>query len=220
MAEDNQSSNDDPKTYTQEEVDTLKEAASKEGQTTAFKHWQGVADKAIAATSKTEAEKLSSVSKELEDMKAKALEGMTPEDRNTAMIEEMHRKMNAPVTPKETSTPKPNQEGNLDSGDDEAKKRNQAILDAAKEAGVDPTKINLAMDMSGPEALTAFIKSIKDASSGTEKEEEKEEEEDDSNRTSKSGPTSGGGDMMKLDPLAIMREAPQERIRGGVRTKV
>ena len=216
MAEEGQSSNEEPKTYTQEEVDTLKEASHKEGQTTSHKHWQSVADRAIAANLQEGSDKLSSVTKELEEMKTKSLEGMSSEDRNTAMIEEMYRKQNAPPVTKETPTQTPNQEDNQGS-DDEAKQRNQAILDAAKAAGVDPEKINLAMDMSGPEALTAFIKSIKDASSDGEG---KEDDDDDSNNTSKSQSTSGGGDLTKLDPLDIMKQAPAERIRGGLRTKL
>ncbi len=213
--------NEEPTTFSQEDVDKQVEAAKKEGQTDAYRHWQGVADKAIAATREEESAKSSTLSAELSKLKADALEKMEPADRQNAMIEELYADRNKPAPAATKSTSKDDQASAEEKTAKEAQDTvNESIKTAMKAAGIDPDKVDMADNLQGPEALEKFFKSVKAAagtgakSDGDDDGEESEEEDDDSNRQSSSASSGKTVDVITTDPLDIMREAPREIIRG------
>ncbi len=212
--------NEESTTFTQEDVDKLVEAGKKEGQTESYRHWQGMADKAIAATREEESAKSSDLAEEVKKLKSDALGKMEPDDRRNAMIEEMYEDRNKPAPVKTESTSKADQSSTEEKTAKEAQDAvNVSIKTAMRAAGIDPEKVDMADNLQGPEALEKFFKSVKEAAStGTKSEEdsdgEKSEEDDDSNSQSSSSSSGKTLDVTKVDPLDIMREAPREIIRG------
>ena len=209
-------SNEESTTFTQEDVDKQVEAAKKEGQTESYRHWQGMADKAIAATREEESAKSSKLADELGKLKADTLAKMEPDDRRNTMIEEMYANRNQPVPAKIESTGKDDQSSAEEKQAKEAQDAlNASIKQSLKDAGIDPDKVDMADNLQGPEALKKFFKSIKEVANAKSEGDEKEPEEDDDSNSQSSSSSSGKTlDVTKVDPLDIMREAPREIIRG------
>lgn len=147
-----------PKTYTETEVQDLIGKATKEGETKSYRHWQSIADKVVAAE-KTRNQALAT---ELQGLKDKAFETLSPEDRTKAIWEEIKAGKAAPAGG-EQSKDSPGDKGAQDAGagsDDQVAVIRGSINEALKDAGVDPAKVDWADDASGPEAMKRFLKSI------------------------------------------------------------
>lgn len=132
------------KTYTEEEVQELLKGARQEGETKAYRHWQSVADKLVAA----ERANNQKLAEELQQLKNRMFEGLSPEDKVKAVWEEINRGSVA-------NEPSNDEEPPQDVGD-----LRESINNTLKELGIDPSKVDWADDADGPTAMKRFIGSI------------------------------------------------------------
>lgn len=189
------------KSFTEAEVQTRIAEALKEGETKAYRHWQAINDKVVAA----ERTKNAGLAKELDELKGKQFESLSPDEQTKAMLRDIHQAVNKPREDTQGDTQKKSTSDDTQGGgDDVVAAVRTSIGEALKEAGLDPAKVDWAEDTSGPEALKRFLKSVvTQVKPAADKKPSEEETEVNRVDTSK-----GGGhvvDLRTIDPMALVR---------------
>ena len=210
------------KVYTEADVQTLVGKAKEDGKTESWRHFQSESDKKISVA-KTQFEAESKVTGEkLAELQRARLDGMSPEERNQAMMETVYERLTSPAVPEKSTADKPNSTEDAPGPGSDSGTMAQArdeVGAALKEMGIDAEKVDWAEGVGGPEAMKRFLKSIVDQNSDKTKNDlEKEEEEKEANRTDGSRSAAGGGfDFLKGDPSELILQGAKEnpRIRGG-----
>jgi hypothetical protein len=192
------------KTYTEAEVATLLEGAKKDGQTAAYRHWQSVNDRVVAA----ERTKSEGLARELQGFKDKAFEALTPEEQTKAVWQELRTRNNAPAPQDDQSNVspgKPESASTGQAGDEYVTAVRDSVNEALKEANIDPSKVDWADDANGPDAMKRFIKSITAQMKPADAPKGSSEAEKEANRVDTS---SGGGshavDLKSIDAAALI----------------
>lgn len=153
----------DPKTYSEEEVATLKEEAKKEGASGSWSHFQSEADKQIAAFKNEGSAREAELTKTINSMKATQIETLPVEERTRAMVEELYKDR---VGASQSSAPAPDSKATNDasevSTEDYSKQMQKNIGSALTDMGLDPDKINWGEGQDGQAALKTFLGSVVD----------------------------------------------------------
>lgn len=165
------------KVYTEDEVKKLLAESEKKGQATAWKHWQSIHDKALSAEKAKTAQEKELLLKELNDLKQKQLESLTPEERQRVLLEEIYKRM-------ESGSNKPSRTETLESPQDEeyvsegtvnTETIRAEVGAVLKEMNVDPDKVDWGEGTTGMEAMKRFLKSIVTQLKSSEKPSESSE---------------------------------------------
>jgi len=208
--QENVTNQDAPQTYDEATVQRLIAEAKQEGKTESWRHWQSLADKAVSSVAAEKA----NLQKQLDELKARQLEGMTPEQRQAAMLEAIYERLQTgggqatapiPATPPPDSTSGPQ--------DDSAAAIKQQVSDVLKEMGVDPAKVDWAEDTSGAEAMKRFIKSIA-SQAGQPPTEAPKPQDKEENQADTSKPGAAPVDPLQQDPMALLRKGYGTRVQG------
>lgn len=192
------------------EVKAALEAARKEGNSEGYRKGQSDGDTARQAaldSAKTSEEALTLLEKQRFD-------AMSSEDQNKEMVRKLYEGRNPP------KAKEPEQQKASDSKPDADKKPdgdNAALIEAAKEAGLDPEKLDM------DHGMTKFLASVAKAQKeGSEKGSKGSDSEEDKDKTkSKSGgPVDGSGgsvigtDITKVNPEDIFRNVHSKKHGG------
>lgn len=229
-----QSGEETPKTYTKEELDAAiadaKAEAKREGESNAFRHWQSVHDKQMAEATKSLQEQNAALQADLAAREKAAMDAMSPEDRQRAIMEKMWEKMNQPqdgaksaspqgqsqTPPKDQGQPQ-YQEPDVAAAQKQVRESVGAILKS--DFGIDPTKVDWAEDTSGPEAMRRFLKSVREQMGGEgakKPEGEGKDGDDDVNRVSTSHGSTAAPDVKDIDPGSLIRSGYGKVVRGNM----
>lgn len=224
MPEDKDGGTSDPKTYSEDEVKTLVEAATetanKEGATKSWSHFQGVADKQISDAKNEGTAREAELTNTINTMKAAHIESLPESERTAAMVEELYKdragvnKPSAPAPDSKTTV----KESQVSNGDYE--KQMQATIGGhLKELGLDPAKVSWGEGLSGDESLKTFLASVvaqaKAEKSGGEEKKEDPDAKTGENNVDTSRGAGNSVDINTISPQALMaQDGAWKPIRG------
>ena len=215
--------NTEPKSYSEDEVKALTEAANKKGASESWSHFQGVADKQINEAKNEGGVREAELTKTIEAMKAEHISSLPEEQRTAAMVEELYKdragaKTSAPAPDSKPTVKEP------DAGDYEKQMR-ETIGGHLKEQGLDLDKINWGDGKNGDESLKTFLGSVVEQAKAQAKAEQSSDGDsktkDDPDETKKGEnnvDTSRGvgntQDVLTTSPIALATSQKWEPIRG------
>ena len=213
--------NTDAKSYSEDEVKALTEAANKKGASESWSHFQGVADKQINEAKNEGGVREAELTKTIEAMKADHISSLPEDQRTAAMVEELYKdRVGA-----KTSAPAPDSKAtNKESGanEDYEKAMRETIGGHLKGMGLDPDKINWGEGKTGDESLKTFLASVVEqvkAGQGTGNDDNKTKDDPgDTKKSENNVDTSRGAgnisDIFTVEPLALVTSQKWEPIRG------
>lgn len=221
MAEDADGGTPEPKSYSEDEVKALVDAANKEGSAKSWTHFQGVADKQIAEAKTVGTAREAELTGTIDSMKAAHIAGLPEEQRTAAMVEELYKDKvggkSSTSAPDSKTTVK---ESGVNSGDYEKQMR-ATIGGHLKEMGLDPDKVNWGDGKSGDESLKTFLGSVvEQVKAGKSADDNSDEKKNDSDaKKGENNVDTGRGagksvDINQVDPLALVSSQKWEPIRG------
>lgn len=206
----------EPKTYSEEEMTAAITGAKKEGASDSYSHFQSVADKQVADAKSTGSARESELTETIRTLKAAHLETLSPEERQTAMIEELYKdrvgdKPSAPAPDSPAAKDAPAASGNEDD-------MRKAIGTALESYGLDPGKVNWGDGKNGAADLKSFIGSVVDQVKAEKGGDEKDDDSDDGKKSENNVDiTRGAGkatDVTQVDPLELVTSDKWEPVRG------
>ncbi len=220
MPDDQDGGTPEPKTYSEDEVKVLVEAAGKEGSTKSWNHFQGVADKQIAQAKSEGTVREAELTSTINTMKAAHIESLPEDQRTAAMVEELYKDRAGAIS----SAPAPDskatvKESSVSDGDYEKQMR-ATIGTNLKELGLDPDKVDWGDGKDSSESLKTFLASVV-AQVKAEKSGNDGDKKDDSAGT-KAGENNvdtsrGAGNVLDINqakPIDLVTANKWEPIRG------
>lgn len=205
--------------YTKEELDTLILGAQKEAVTKTWGEMQSRSDKAIQAA-KTET---TTAQQQLTNLKRANIDALPPEQKQAAMLEEVYAKMNAaPEVKPQDGAPDPQTQTQGDPStfqqtptapSNTQDKAREAVGKILQEKGLDPSKIEYGDGKDEANDLRTFIDSVM-----KQVKPEQDDPPQNKNTYDNSRGTGGSVDILKVDPVELMKRGYAKggwRKRGG-----
>ena len=212
--------NTDPKSYSEDEVKALVDAANKKGASESWGHFQGVADKQIAEAKNVGSAREAELTSTINSMKADHISSLPEEQRTAAMVEELYKDRqgakSSSTAPDSKATVKESEALN---GDYEKQMR-ETIGGHLKGMGLDPDKINWGEGKTGDESLKTFLASVVDQVKAGQSGDgdTKTKEDPDTKKSENNVDTSRGAgksvDINQVSPLELVASQKWEPIRG------
>ncbi len=222
MPEDKQGENDEPKTFTQEEVDAIRIEGKAEGKSESHSHFQSVFDREVAKMRTESVKDTDSLNASIREMRAANLAALPEGERNSAMIKDMYEDYLKPA-PVSTVLDKSDMPGAPSQGD--SQDAMQASINASlKELGMDPSKIEWGNSEDGNANMKTFLGSVITLAKGDGKapsdnpEDKPEDKTGEGSESQKHIDISRGAgsatDYLKSDPQALVASEEWKPIRG------
>lgn len=213
--EDNQ-----PKTYSQEDLDKLIEETKKQAASEGYRLGQSHKDKEIAEMKRQWGETETQYEKRLAEREKQDFDKMSPEEQDRYMVRKVYEKMygsgeNSSDSKTDSSPTNRTDDGRVsDPGDDDSQSQvKETVNSVIKEMGLDPAKLDWGEDAKDPaDALKRFVKSIasqQNASQGNEKQDA-DDDDTEASRVSRSRSSAATKDIKDVDPLELIREGYAE----------
>ncbi len=214
--------NTEPKTFTQEEVDAIREEGRATGQKESHSHFQSVFDKELAKVKTDSQEENGRLNTSIREMRSANLAALPEGERDSAMIREMYEERNKPA-PAVTVSDKPDLPGTSIQGDSQQAMQD-AINTSLKDLGLDTSKINWGTGNDAGANMKTFLGSVVEqvkegAKSSKESSDDKSGDgEGEGKESQKHIDTSrGAGDaqeIMQRDPQSLVAQDEWKPIRG------
>ncbi len=222
MPEDKQGENDEPKTFTQEEVDAIRLEGRAEGKTESHSHFQSVFDKEVAKMRTESTKDTDSLNASIREMRAANLAALPEGERNSAMIKDMYEDY---LKPAQVSTVPDKTDISSTPSQGDSQDAMQASINASlKELGLDSSKIEWGNSEDGGANMKTFLGSVinlakEGGKAPADKPEDKTEDKDAEGSESQkhidiSRGAGGSTDYLKSDPQALVASEEWKPIRG------
>ena len=220
MADEKDGGTPEPKSYNEEEVKALIDAANKEGAVKSWTHFQGVADKQIAEAKSEGSAREAELTGTINSMKAAHIESLPEDQQTAAMVKELYKDQAGA----KTSAPAPDSKVTIRESEvgDSEKQLQEAIGNHLKDLGLDPSKVSWGNSQDGNENLKTFLGSVVDqVKAGKSAEDNKDDDPKDNpdtktveNNVDTSRGAGKSADITQIDPLELISSAKWAPIRG------